>query len=99
MSKKGVGFKCYQKSVVGSSCSPPKRPINGPGWWKGKFASFQVPATGGGGGRVADICPEGPFTPDKRGMRAFMDRMGGRGGCMQKQQSSLVVIYTWPSGV
>lgn len=50
---------------------------------------------GEGGGHLS----RGPFTPDKRGMRAFMDRMGGRGGCMQKQQSSLVVIYTWPSGV
>ena len=25
-----------------------QKPINRPGWWKGKFASFQVPAAGKG---------------------------------------------------
>ena len=26
----------------------PQKPINRPGWWKGKFALFQMPATGNG---------------------------------------------------
>ena len=36
---------------VGSSCLPLKRPINRPGWWKGKFALFQMLATKAEGGR------------------------------------------------
>ena len=32
-----------------------QKPINSPGWWEGKLALFQMPATGGG--RAADICP------------------------------------------
>jgi len=31
-----------------------QKPIDIPGWWEGKLALFQMPATGGG--RVADIC-------------------------------------------
>ena len=27
-----------------------EKPVNRLGWWKGKFALFQMPATGGGGG-------------------------------------------------
>ena len=52
-----------------------QRPINRTGWWKGKFALFQMLATPQlGGGRVADICPKvDPPSP---------------GCCMQKQYSS-----------
>ena len=43
-------------SCVCELCLPAAQtPINSPGWWKGKFALFQMPATGGE--RVADICP------------------------------------------
>ena len=30
---------------------PAQKLINRPGWWKGRFALFQMLATGGGGGR------------------------------------------------
>ena len=29
----------------------PQKPVNRPGWWKGKFALFQIPETGREGGR------------------------------------------------
>ena len=62
-----------------------QKPINRPDWWKGKFASFLMLATGGGG------CRQGgghlfkgrlPSLPKKQGVRAFTDRVGV--GYMQK---------------
>ena len=58
----------------------PQKPINKPGWWKGKFALFQMPASGVG--RVADICPKADFptphpTPDKQRVKAFIDTVAG----------------------
>ena len=52
-----------------------QKPINKPGWWKGKFAIIQKPATGEGSGeRVADVCPPALATS---GARAFIDRVVG----------------------
>ena len=36
-----------------------QKPINSPGWWKGKFALFQMLATGGG--KVVNICSKADF--------------------------------------
>ena len=44
---------CYQKSVVWLLAD--QNPINRPGWWRGKFALFQILATRVG---VSDICPK-----------------------------------------
>ena len=32
------------------------KPIYKPDWQKGKFASFQMPVTGGGGGSLSKVC-------------------------------------------
>ena len=60
-----------------------QKPINKSGWWKGKIAIIQKPATGGGSGeRVADIFPP---TPATSGARAFIDRdVGVRGSTCRK---------------
>jgi len=69
-----------------------QKPINKPGWWKGKIAIIQKPATGGGSGaRVADVCPPALATS---GARAFIDRdVGVRGLHAEKAQSALMVIF------
>ena len=68
-----------------------QKPINRPGWWKGKFASVQVLAAGKG--KVPDFCPKSdshPWFANKQGVRAFTDGVGaGLGGYMQKQHSHL----------
>ena len=46
-----------------------QKPVNRPGWWKGKFALFQMLATGGGS--VADICRKADSLPDKQGVRVL----------------------------
>ena len=72
-----------------------QKPISRPGWWKVKFALFQMPATVcvGGGGRVADICPKAnsPQLPaNKEVVRVFINRVRwGAVGYMQKQHSHL----------
>ena len=50
-------------------------------------------------GRVVDICPKADSpTPNKQGVRAFVDRAGGDGGYVQKQHSHLLtVIFSWSS--
>ena len=52
----------------------PQKPISRPGWWKGKFALFQVLATVGWGWwiSVQRLTP----SPDKQRVRAFIDRVG-----------------------
>lgn len=50
---------------------PFQKPIQRPGWWKGKFASFWMPAITGEGG-----CSPHPTPTDNQGARAFID--GGR---------------------
>ena len=48
-----------------------QKPINRPGWWKGKFALFQMLATWAGG-RMADISPKAcPTHAEKQGVRAL----------------------------
>ena len=48
-----------------------QKPINRPGWWKGKFALFQMLATGAGG-RMADISPKAcPTRAEKQGVRTL----------------------------
>ena len=64
-----------------------QKPVKRPGWWKGMFALFQVPATGGEGSRHL---PKGrlPHTLDQEGVRPFIERVEG-GSYMQKQHSHL----------
>ena len=47
-------------------------------------------------GRVVDICPKADSpTPNKQGVRAFVDRVGGY---VQKQHGHLLtVIFSWSS--
>ena len=70
-----------------------QKPVNRPDWWKGKFALFQMPATGGGvgeGGRHLSKSRLSP-SPDKQGVRAFIDKSRGRLHA-EAAQSSLTVI-------
>ena len=43
---------CYQKKYVGPAAYCQK-PINRPGWWKGQFALFKMPATVGDEGWIS----------------------------------------------
>ena len=62
----------------------PQSQQNRSGWWKGKFALLQIPASGAG----ADICLKANSPPclATSGARAFIDRGGGY---MQKQHSEV----------
>ena len=56
------------KIVCGIWLLVAQRPINRTGWWKGKFALFQMLATLQlGGERVADICPKADPHPPPQG--------------------------------
>ena len=83
--------QCYQKICMQVQLLAPQKPVNRPGWWKGKFTLFQMPATGGQGGW--QTCVQRP--DDKQGVRAFIGRVGGQGGGLhtEKAQSSLTVIF------
>ena len=74
-----------------------QKPVNRPGWWKGKFALFQMPATGGEGGRHLSKGWLSP-SPDKQGVRDFTDKSSGRLHA-EASQSSLTVIFNWSSVV
>ena len=52
-----------------------QKPINRTGWWKGKLALFQMPATRSG---RADVCPkvDSPFTDNQWG-KSFIYRRRG----------------------
>ena len=71
-----------------------QKPINRPGWWKGKLALFQMPATEGGGERGLDICPRASATPHhpqlprQAGSESFHRQSEG-----EKQYSQLTVIF------
>ena len=61
-----------------------QKPINRPGWLKGSWLYFRCWQLGGWGEEawVVDICPKANSTlptPNKQGVRAFIDR-GGQGG-------------------
>ena len=62
-----------------------QKPINRQGWWKGKFALFWMPATGGGHLSKGWIC-----ITDNQWARAFID--GGTGLHVETAQSSLTGI-------
>ena len=71
-----------------------QKPINRPGWWKGRFALLQMLATEAGG-----CLSKGPHPhPDKQEAGALIDR-GGRGLRAETAQSSLAVIFHWSSVV
>ena len=61
------------KGMQGVRLLAAQKPVNRPGWWKGKFALFQMPDTGGGGWQARVQRPD-----DKQGVRAVIDR-GGAG--------------------
>ena len=66
-----------------------QKPIKRQGWWKGKFALFQMPATRGRGGLLS----KGRLPPtDSQWARAFID--GRRGLHSETAQSALTVILT-----
>ena len=73
---------------------PAQKPIKRQGWWKGKFALFPRPATGGwAGGGGGDVCarPAPPATLTIRGQElSFMD--GARWLRAETAQSALTVI-------
>ena len=70
-----------------------QKPIKRQGWWKGKFALFWRPTTGGvdGGWRV-DSSPKAasPTPTASQGARAFIG--GGRGLHVETAQSALTVF-------
>ena len=73
----------------GSGCFCAQKPVNRPGWWKGKFALFQTPATGGGK-VVADFCPKAYSpTPDKAGGENFYKQRGGSGGTTCRNSTAI----------
>ena len=85
---------CYLVCVWGVWRLPAQKPINRPGWWKGKFALFQMLTTGGAGGwqtfvQKLTLAPP----PPKQGVRTFVDRVGW-GVHAETVQSSLTVIFT-----
>ena len=63
-----------------------QKSINRPGWWEGEFALFQMPATGGEGRHLSK--GQLPLLA-KSGVKAFVDRTGGRGPtCKSSRVSS-----------
>ena len=56
-----------------------QKPVNRPGWWKGKFALFQMLATGDGEGgkHLSKGQSHNPPPHDNQGVRLFIDRVGG----------------------
>ena len=73
-----------------SGCSPSQRPINRPGWWKGKFALFQMLANVGG--QMLATSVQRPAPPGATsGARAFID--GRRGLHTETAQSALTVSF------
>ena len=65
----------------------------------GKFALFQMLATGGG--RMADVSPKADsFPTNRQGVRAFIEELGRGGGYLQKQHSHLYQSSSdWSSGL
>ena len=65
-----------------------QKPISRPGWWKGKFALFQMLAT-----VVVDVCPKADSpTLATSGARAFINRRWEWGLHRETAQSPLTVI-------
>ena len=66
--------------VLGSGCSPPRKPINRPGWWKGKFV-FRGRHPGEEGGHLS----KGQLLPPTLATSGARALTGGRRGHLQKQ--------------
>ena len=66
------------------------KPINRPGWWKGKFALFQMPATGGRGWQTS--VQRLISHPQQAGGESFYRQIVG-GSHAETAQSSLTVIF------
>ena len=61
------------------------------GWWKGKFALFQMLVSGVEGGSHLS---KGQFPPsDKQAVRAFIDKVGVGGQHAETAPSSLTVCF------
>ena len=73
---------CYWKWI---QLLPALKPMNGQGWWKGKFSLFQMPATGGWGGRHTSVWKLPPHT-DNSGWE-LLESEGG--SYMQKRHNQL----------
>ena len=72
-----------------------QKSVNRPGWWKGKFALFQMPATGLMGGVRIDVCskadsPPHPPTGNQWGKNFYSQKEGLRA---ETAQSALTVIF------
>ena len=63
-----------------------QKPVKRQGWWKGKFALFWMPATGGGRGWTSVQRPTPSPPNDNQGARAFIDR--GRGATCRNSTGS-----------
>ena len=70
-----------------------QKPLNRPGWWKRKFALFQMPATAGECRHLSRgwLSPPPPHTLASSGARAFTDRR--RGLNAETVQPALTVIF------
>ena len=83
-----------EKSVGGAQVLATQKPVSRPGWWKGKFALFQMLATGVGEGWQTSVQKVGdsphPLMATS-GARAFIDR--SRGLHTETAQSALTVIF------
>ena len=66
-----------------------QKPMSRPGWWKGKFALFQMLAT-----VVVDVCPKADSpTLATSGARAFINRRWEWGLHTETAQSALTVLF------
>ena len=83
-------YICYQKSVCGVWLPTTQKPIKRPGWWKGKFALFQMLATGGGG--HADVCSKTHSLHTSNQWGKGFYRQKEEASC-RKQNSFLTVIF------
>ena len=74
-----------------------QKPINRPGWGKGKFGLFQVPATVGGGWQASVQRLTSPHPPAQTsrglGVGESINRVRGGGLHAETAQSSLTVIF------
>ena len=82
--------------AVGFGCSLPQKPINRPGWWTGKLASFQRLATGVG--ERVDVCPK-MDSPNwhQWGKSFYRQRQGAT--CRTAQSALTVILRLISSGL
>ena len=75
-----------------------QKPVNRPGWWKGKFAFLQVPATVRGGWWTSVRRPT-PLPDTRQAGGEGIYRESGWGLHAETAESSLTVILNWSSVV